>query len=334
MIRFLIFLLTALAVGGATSNPSVSGPSTNARSPVTPPARPPVPQTPVDLFRDLLAMSPAQREKALTNRSAQTRTFLEGKLKEFESLPAPLREERLQTLQLRWHLLPLMKIPPGQRALRLTSLSEGDRRLVEERLTQWDQLPEELQRKVLENENVIRLFIRPETNAPRVEMTPTNLWASQREQMEKDQARWQAMTEEDHRRILAEHERLFTLNTKERERILNRMAGQERRQMETTLQRFARLPAGKREACLRGFQKFAALSPQEQEEFLTNAERWQAMTPKDRQLWRDLVTRLQPKPPLPPGLRSKTPPLPPGATARQAGSSLRPPATNRALTTN
>jgi hypothetical protein len=334
MVRFIIFLLAAMAVGGANPDPSVSGLSTNARGPVNPPKPPPVPRTPVDLFRELLAMPPAEREKAVTNRSSQARAFLEGKLKEFESLSAPVREERLQTLQLRWHLLPLMRISPSQRAARLNALLEGDRRLVEERLAQWDQLPEELQRKVLENENVIRLFIRPETNAPRIEITSTNLWASQREQMEKDQARWQAMSEQDHQRILDEHERLFKLNARERERILNRMADQERRQMETTLRRFARLPTPQREACLRGFQKFTALSPREQEEFLTNAERWQAMTPKDRQLWRDLVARLQPKPPLPPGLRAKTPPLPPGATAKKPVPPARPPASSRALTTN
>jgi hypothetical protein len=317
--KFLIYLLAGLSVGGALfaqplSPTSALPPGIGARR--LPPQ--PVYRTPVDLFRELLAMKPAEREKALASRTNQVRVFLQGKIKEFEALPDAIREERLQTLQLRWHLVPLMKLPPSARGTRLATLAEADRKLVEERLEQWDHLPGELQRKVLENENVIRLFFRSETNAPRSDITQTNLSPAQRAQMEQEQLRWQAMSDEERQRILTHFERFFTLNAREKARILKDMGGAERRQMEMALQQFSRLPKPQREVCLRGFQKFAALTPQEREEFLSNAERWEAMSPNDRRLWRDLVNRLQPKPPMPPTFRSKLPPMPPGITPKPA----------------
>jgi hypothetical protein len=278
----------------------------------------------VDFFRELLAMPSADREKVLANRSAQSRAFLESKLNEMEALSSENREALLQTLQLRWVLLPLMKTPPDRRGPRLAALKDTDRRLVEERLQEWDRLPEDLQKKVLENENVIRLFFRSETNAPQpsLNLTLTNLTAAQREQMEKDWNRWAALPEEERAKILGQFERFFELSRKEKERIMGEMSPLEQRKMALALKQYARLPKALRESCLRGFQKFAALPPEEQQEFLNNAERWRKMSPEDRQIWRDLVNRLQPKPPLPPR-PYRPPPLPPGLvprTTRPAGA--------------
>ncbi len=277
---------------------------------------PPAPRTPVELFRQILEMNPAARQQALAGRSEQARAFLDAKLREFDALPPSGREERLQTLQLRWLLLPLMKKPAADRTSSLAALSPTDRALVEERLQEWDLLPEDLQRKVLENQNVIRIFLRPGADFARPDPGSTHLLPAQRAQMEQDQQRWLALAEEDRERILAQFDRFLELNAREKSRILDGMGEKERRQMQLTLQNFARLPREQRDACLRGFGKFRALSPQEREAFLSNAERWQAMSAADRQLWRDLVARLGPRAPLPPGARPKSAPLPPGAKSR------------------
>lgn len=315
--RFLIILLAGATVaGGLRAQPAAPAPG--AERPAPPRPAPPAltAHTPVDFFRDLLAMKPAERETVLASRSPQSRGFVEAKVKEFDALPPAAREAQLQTLQLRWYMLPLMKMPPAQRGSRLAAMSEADRRLVEERLEYWDRLPADLQKKVLTNENVIRLIFRSETNAPAVDLFPPTLTPRQREQMEKDQARWNALPEEERREILGQFEHCCELNEAEKARILNIMSDTERRLMEAALRSFSRLPKPQREICIRGLQKFTALPPEEQQEFLVNAERWQSMNAKDRQLWRDLVSRLQPKPPLPPGVQPKGPPLPPGAVRK------------------
>ena len=312
--RFFTILLAGLCCGWTLFAQPTSAPPGAARTPGVPLPPQPLPtRTPVDFFRRILDMLPAEQAKVVAARSNEARTLLESKLKEFQALSPTVREARLQTLQLRWFMLPLMKVSPEQRGTRLKLMSDADRKLVEERLAEWDQLPAVLQTKVLENESVIRLFFRSETNAPSMELAPPQLTPQQREKTEQDLARWNALPPAERRKIEAQFELIFELNENEKDKILKRMSDAERQQMERTLRAFDRLPKNQRELCLRNFQKFAALSPEERQEFLANAERWQSMSAQDRQLWRDLVARLQPKPPLPPGLRPKGPPLPPGA---------------------
>lgn len=313
--RFLIIVLAGWIAAGL---PAATAPAPSLPAPLP---------TPVDYFRQILAIAPPERAMEMTNRSAASRAFLEGKLREFEALAPAAREARLQTLQLRWHLLPLMKMPAGQRSARIAMLKDTERTLVEERLAQWDTLPVDLQKKVLENESVVRIFFRAETNAPAPELAPARFSAQQSEQMEKDLVRWNTLTEGDRQEIQSHFQRFFELNEKEKTRILNAMTETERQQMGKALRSYARLPKERREVCLRNLQKFTALSPEERAEFLLNAERWQSISPKDRQLWRDLVARLQPKPPLPPGMKGSGPPLPPSPHSK-------PPASGTARVTN
>ena len=316
--RVIIILLAGLFAGRMLSAQPSSPPSSAARiTPSLPTPPPPLPsRTPVDYFRQILDMTSEEREKSLASRSEPSRAFLQVKLKEFQALaPAP-REARLQTLQLRWLVLPLMKVPADQRPARLKLMADGDRKLVEARLDEWDRLPADLQKKVLENESVIRLFFRSETNAPAADLSPARTSPQQQARTEQDLARWNALPEDERQDIQAHFERFFELTDQEKTKILKKMTDPERVQMEMALRAFDRLPKAQRELCVRNFQKFAALSAEERQEFLVNAERWQSMNPQDRQLWRDLVKRVQPKPPLPPSLRPKSPPLPPGVVPR------------------
>ena len=316
MRQFFIILLAGSTTAGALLAQTPPLPASAVRgAPGSVPLPPAQARTPVDYFRELLATPSAVRAKEIAIRPASVRAFLEGQLKEFESLAPAAREARLQTLQLRWYMRPLMAVPAGQRNPQLASMPEADRKLVEERLEQWDRLPAELQKQVLENETAIRLLFRSEADGPPVPAPLTNLTAQQRAQMEQEQARWNGLTEDERQSVHAQFKLFFELNEKEKDKILRRMGQVERLQMQSALTTYGRLPANQRDLCLRNFPKFAAMSPEERQEFLANAERWQGMSLTDRQLWRDLVARLQPKPPLPPELGSP-PPLPPGATPR------------------
>lgn len=264
-------------------------------------------KTPVDYLRELLAMTPPERDQALKDRSAQSRQFLEERIHYFEGISSTEREARLQTLQLRWRLLPLMKLKPGERGSALVSIPEPDRSLVEQRLAQWDGLTDELRAKVLQSEHFLRFFFRSEDASTTPEPGSAVLTPDQQSRRDQEQSRWLSMSDDDRRRVLGEFQALFELSAREKSRILQAMGEAERRQMERALQAYSRLPREQRERCLRGFQRFASLSEEERLGFLSNAERWQAMSPKDRQLWRDMVNRLQMKAILPPGYQPKTP---------------------------
>ena len=75
----------------------------DAQSPVgalNAPVRP-VPTSPVDLLRRLLATNAAGRDVWLAGKPAATRQYVEGKLREYGSMPAAELEARLQALQWR-----------------------------------------------------------------------------------------------------------------------------------------------------------------------------------------------------------------------------------------
>jgi hypothetical protein len=176
------------------------------------------------------------------------------------------------------------------------------RGLVRARFMQWEILPPQLQKEFLENERTLHYF-------SRVDAT-NHLEAGDRHFVPSDaeQARWNALSEDERRRITAQFNQFFELTTFEKEKTLGTLSGAERAQMEKTLTAFDTLPPQQRAQCVRAFTKFAGMSAQERAEFLKNAERWSQMPAAERKAWRDLVAHVPQWPPLPPAL---TPPMPP-----------------------
>src|SRR5580765_302730 len=105
--------------------------TTNAAGPVTG-------KSPVAIFRELLAMSPQERQAAIAVRPPDIQKRILEKLSEYEILPGELREQRLRETELRWYLRPLMEESPTNRTARLALIPEEERPLVEERLQAWD----------------------------------------------------------------------------------------------------------------------------------------------------------------------------------------------------
>jgi hypothetical protein len=251
----------------------------------------PRPHSPVDLFRQLLAMTPEEREAFLTNRPPQTRDRILVKIDEYQALDPNERELRLRATELRWYLLPLLQVPPDQRTARLAQVPPGLRDLVQSRLGQWGILPPPLQQEFLENERALRYFASVDiSNGPPLPQTAS---------ADPEAARWSAMTEDQRKKITISVNRFFDLTPDEKEAALKTLSDAERRQMQKTLLAFDNLPAGQRDECIRAFAKFTGLSVSEKQEFLRNSERWAQMSPVDRQAWRDLVVNVPEWPPLP-----------------------------------
>lgn len=251
----------------------------------------PRPRSPVDLFRQLLAMTPDEREVFLTNRPPQTRARILAKIKEYEALDPNERELRLRATELRWYLLPLLQAPPDKRAARLAQVPANLRELIQSRLSQWSILPPLMQQEFLENEHALRYFASVDvSNGP-----PLPQLAA----ADPEAARWSAMPENQRKKIAASVNQFFDLTPDEKAAALNTLSDPERGQMQRTLQAFDKLPPNQRDECIRAFAKFTGMSASEKQEFLKNAERWSQMSPADRQAWRDLVMNVPQWPPLP-----------------------------------
>jgi predicted Fe-S protein YdhL (DUF1289 family) len=266
-------------------------------------------KSPVDLFRELLAMTPAERENHLTNRPPGIRARIFAKVGEYEALDPNERELRLRATELRWYLLPLLRESPTNRTGRLAAIPDDLRVLVNSRLVQWDILPPPLQDEFFESERALRYFMRVDLpNSPPVRLMPPGR-GRHRGPHDPDLAHWNALSEGQRQKVTAQFNQFFELTPTEKTETLNTLSEAERQQMEKTLETFGKLPPAQRLQCIHAFTEFAGLSAQEKQDFLKNAQRWSQMSPQERQAWRDLVTHVPEWPPLPSALIM--PPMPP-----------------------
>jgi hypothetical protein len=235
----------------------------------------PKPQSPVTYFRQLLAMTPSERNNSLTNRPPEARARILAKVREYQMLGPDERELRLRATELRWWLTPLLRTPAAEREPRLAQVPADLQGLVQSRLKQWDLLPPPVQQELLANDRTLHYFAR-------VEMTNA------------------AAISPEQQKISDQFNQFFELTPMEKRQTLNTLSDAERAQMEKTLKTFENLPPQQRFQCVRNYTRFAGMSAAERAEFLKNAESWSKLSPKERQAWRDLVARIPEWPPLPP----------------------------------
>lgn len=271
------------------------------------PPTPPLRKAPTDVFRELLAAGPVDREKILSARSLAARQLIEVKLREFEVLPPEHRELRLQVAELQYFLFQLVQAPTNQQADILAQAPNGIRPLLEDRWQTWIHLPPDRQRELMESQKSLSWFVRGQANDPRA---VTNLLAQipagQRAEIEAQLVRWRALTPEERSRKTADFQRFFELSERERTKVLGTISPEERQEMEATLARFAGLPPEQRERAVRGFRRFLALTAPERAEFLQSIARWQLMTPTERTAWRQMVSLITTPPPMPPEPRGRS----------------------------
>lgn len=272
---------------------------------LTPPAPLPPTPSPVEHFRQMLAVSGEEREKLLAGWNPAKREVLRRKCVEYDAMDAQERERRLRMIELRWYLHPLMTAPKAERTPLLGTLPEEFKGIVTERLAQWDALPEEVRTRLVENEMALQYFARLKQSA--TGQAPASLAQPSAEQRELEEklAAWRGLNPKERRKSSEQFNRFFELPRAEREKTLQVLSETDRREMEKTLAAFAKLPPAQREVCIESFRKLANLEPKERQQFLRNAARWQAMSPEERQQWKVLVTHLPPTPQL-----TVPPPLP------------------------
>jgi hypothetical protein len=298
-------LLALSLVAQTPGNPPLPAPSPAAQLPQLPPVR-----SPVDFFRELLTKDPADQRASLTNRPPESQKLILAKIKEYQSLNPEQRELRLRVTELHYFLVPLMNSPATNRAGQLALIPTDVRKLVEDRLQQWDALSPEAQRELLQNEATLRT-LSDLANQPAAQQKESvvGLNPAQKTELEAGIRRWQALPDTQRHAIIERFNQFFDLTAPEKEKALSTLSDTERRQLDRTLVTFEKLSPMQRAKCVRAFDRFAKLSTEDRQRFLRGAERWTRMSPSQRQLWRDLVYGLSHEPPMPPG--ADQPPRPP-----------------------
>jgi Protein of unknown function (DUF3106) len=248
---------------------------------------PPLPgtKTAADTFRELLAMTPDDRTRALAAYSAPRRKHLEEGLREYENLSVQEREDRLRQLDLKSHLIVLMKLPAANRPQRLKVVPPDLLPVIEERLREWDRLPADVRQKVLEYDSTTSYFLRVKNARPGVSsgllpggFPPNPALAS-----------YSSNATDPFREFIQ-------LPSREQQKTLESLPAWERAEMEKTLKTFSSLSPEVQKICVDSFGKLSRMSPEQRNEFLKNAARWKAMSPRERETWRALVEILPPSP--------------------------------------
>ncbi|HTV76036.1 MAG TPA: hypothetical protein VMD57_03480, partial [Candidatus Baltobacteraceae bacterium] len=104
--------LAICATGQLAVLPLHAGNSTNAPAPVNlisaPASALTQARSPVEFFRQLLAMTPDERDNCLKIHPPEIRERILAKVAEYEALDPDERELRLRATELRWYLMPLL----------------------------------------------------------------------------------------------------------------------------------------------------------------------------------------------------------------------------------
>jgi hypothetical protein len=259
----------------------------------------PLMKSPVELFRQLLAMKPEEREKFLADRPADKRAGLLEKIQEYEAMKPEERELSLGATELQSYLEQFVNTAPTNRAAQLAAVPEPYRKIISDRLNVWDILPPDLQKDVLAHEATKRYFL-----GAGPEALTNDTWKILPPPLQDEVSRLSKVSPEQRRQNFAAAEQFFGLSDEEKQKVLETLSGTERQQVDETLQTLQHLPKEQLDRCLKSIGRLAGLNDRDRREFMKNAGRWNEMPPEERAAWRNLDNSL---PPLPPGVEVPTP---------------------------
>jgi hypothetical protein len=293
-------LLTVVFIAAPDCMLSAQPQTATISQPVNPPL--PVLKPPVDFFRELLAMTSADREQSLAQRPVEIRQRILDKVQEYEAMKPEERELRLRATQLRWYLRSLMEMPANGRAAQLALVPEADRALVGQSLRQWDRLPHDQQQEILKYEKAMDEFVLRRIKGSPSNDTSPGMNPPLPPDPFKNVGTFLKLPAEQRQKLYASFDKFFELSAAEQDRTLAALPPAQRSQMANALAFFGRLPKASREQFLNTLDKFSSMSEAERQAFLGNAERWRELAPAQRDAWRSFVNRVPPLPPLPMGV--------------------------------
>ena len=103
------------------------------------------------------------------------------------------------------------------------------------------------------------------------------------------------------------YQKFFTLADEKRERVLAKIPMPQRLNVQSRLEQLENLTPEAKKQCLEALTKYAQMTPNERILFKAHAERWKLMPPSEHTVWKNVVKKL---PPLPPIRTRSLPPIP------------------------
>ena len=152
---------------------------------------------PVEAFRHLLAMTPAERNQALAGKSEPSKKAIFAKIRQYEALRPDQREMKLRVTELRWHMSRLMNAPATNRLIVLQRIDDRDRKILENRLEVWDKLGPEVQKQLIGNLATMSYFTELNSGSSSVPVS-----VARHLKLQKGLAEWQKLSGEDRERTL------------------------------------------------------------------------------------------------------------------------------------
>ncbi len=300
-------------LGGLLGWAALSGaePKWTLRTVPSQPNPPPIPSiadSPVKYLSDLLAATPERREKMLASKTKDRKAFWARKIREYERLPATIRQDRLKIAQLHWYIALLIPISADARDKRLEQIPDEERALVRRCLERWDKLPEDARADVMNNFKLTRYFARGETQSsgppplPPASAIPGNL-------KNPSAQTWESSPLDKRRKMLDAYARFYELPARQQEATLEKMPFPFRKECELQRNELLQMPPNQRQRTLNFLRAFAKMSPEEQAQFRKNAKRWRDMNPQERNFWMRYVEQLPKQlPPMPLGAETSSHP--------------------------
>jgi hypothetical protein len=285
----------------------------------TPPALPEVKDSPIRHLHNLLAANQEKRRHMLDQHDPNTRAFWERKLGEYSAMDPTKRDQKLREAQLHWYLLLILRTPDEDRDTKLLQIPPADRGLIQNRIKDWSALSESMQMDIMTHLPVLRYFGRLVSLSPeeRREAMEASLEKGNRPDM--TSSAWGNLDPSRRRAMFLAYQKFFTLADEKRERVLAKIPLPQRRNVQSRLEQLENLSPEAKKQCLAALAKYAQMTLTERILFRANAERWKSMLPSEHAVWKNVVKKL---PPLPP-IRSRSLPPIPRSSTRQ-GSPLLP----------
>jgi hypothetical protein len=278
----ILILATAIRMSGA--------PALSAAQLAPIPVPVPVQQSPVELFRKLMADSPGERDEYLARQTSSVRSFLQQRLNQYAAMTREARELKLQTTELRFFLRPQLTASPVQRQIMLATTPDHYREIVRLRIERWDGLSPELQQQILKNEALLGLILRIGQSGS------TGFSKTMPRGVSAELKAWNALPAGDRLQMLSSFRSFFAFSEFEKSRIIASLPEYQRHKITGTLTALHELSPDERTACLNALQRFGSMSLAEQQRFFRNAEAWRNITPAEQTAWRMVVREFPPLP--------------------------------------
>jgi hypothetical protein len=280
----------------------------------------PVLQPPLKLFRDLLAMTPAQRQQHLAQWTPEKRARVLAKLREYEAMTPAAREESLKTTELHWYLQHFLSNDSTNNNIQLSQVPEPYRQMVSdrlnvwkilppqiqqdvmeheaardtfsERLAVWKILPPQLQQEILAHENTRDFFLLGNRVSASAEVPPQIIPPPLKQEL----IRLDSLQPGQREQAYANFENFFALTASEKKDVLVSLSAAERRQFAKTVADLEQLPREQRELRLHAISRLAGLSDQQRMQFFNSVSRWKQLSPVEQKLWIEVASHLPPPP--------------------------------------